>query len=465
MKLVARKMNNQSKLKSVVKTGTALIKNQDTPRGYTIFVNGYAYSVEYSKNIWEEFQNKRLLINNLIYARTASLRMFSSKLEYDTSYPFFKEFLDKGVIRDIPRIADTIGVNTRKLVCDFNKSAVNFKDTKLQNSIISGNESDSGSIVIGMSFGKDSLLSYGLAKEIGLDVEPVFFGDMAGYNLSEYYHKLRLMQKFVKKFNKKVHFIADNTDDIFYYNKLGNDISTLDQTNAMFLFALQLLPIAMNRQSKYIVFGNEQSLNDFHVNDENYKAYPSYDQSTDYTVKLNKKLDHFTSKNNQVMSLIEPLYNVAEIKILSHRYPKLLPFLMSCSSTGSNIMWCSDCPMCAKFYLYSTAAGLKMDSFRFREDMLNIKFWKLYPLFNPNPNRVYEKPKSVRDEQLFAFYLAHKRGAKGGLIELFKKRFLNEAKEREDELYNKFFGIHESKTIPLNLLKKVKSIYKEELTK
>jgi hypothetical protein len=80
-------------------------------------------------------------------------------------------------------------------------------------------------------------------------------------------------------------------------------------------------------------------------------------------------------------------------------------------------------------------------------------------------NRAYEKPKAVRDEQLLAFLLAYRRGLKGDLINLFEKKYLNEAKKREGALRKKFLGINSVVTIPFEIRNKIINIYNEEIKK
>ena len=88
---------------------------------------------------------------------------------------------------------------------------------------------------------------------------------------------------------------------------------------------------------------------------------------------------------------------------------------------------------------------------------------KYYSLFNPKTKDFYELMQEKKDQQLLAFYLAYKNGVKGYLINLFKKKFLKQAIEREDELYRKFLKPQLSVTMPRELKKKVLSIYREEL--
>ncbi|MEM5793390.1 MAG: hypothetical protein QXY45_03500 [Candidatus Aenigmatarchaeota archaeon] len=77
---------------------------------------------------------------------------------------------------------------------------------------------------------------------------------------------------------------------------------------------------------------------------------------------------------------------------------------------------------------------------------------------------MYERSQEAKEEQLLAFYMAYKNGEKGYLINLFKKNFLKEAKEKEEALFKKFFSIHKSITIPSRIKRKLNSIFKEELS-
>ena len=77
----------------------------------------------------------------------------------------------------------------------------------------------------------------------------------------------------------------------------------------------------------------------------------------------------------------------------------------------------------------------------------------------------YDSKGLGRDEQLFAFYLAAKRGATGELIEKFKSEFWEEAVSREEEFRTEFFKIYKPVNIPPAIWKKIKPIFEEELKK
>ena len=96
--------------------------------------------------------------------------------------------------------------------------------------------------------------------------------------------------------------------------------------------------------------------------------------------------------------------------------------------------------------------------------MLTTDCKEYFSLFGGSDVNTYALTGRGRDEQLFAFYLAWKNGDQSPLVQEFEKRFLEEAKGREDELYKTFFGIHEAITMPKHIHEKVDSIYKEVLS-
>ena len=418
------------------------------------------FNIDYQKNILKEFgkENAERIAENIIYLFTVPFGMIQNNLDYKNR-PFFEKLIQQGVIKDIPRIAEESGDDTSKLISTFNKVNLSFIDNNARKLSIK-KDNNPEDVIIGMSFGKDSLLSFGLAEEIGLDMNLVFFNDTEEIEAHEYKHKMALAREFSSKSKKEINIVRDNTDNIF--TKKGKLIEEFIKTNAMLSYALEILPLSHKYGSKYTVLGNEQNFNDVFINKDGFKAYPSYDQTSEYMAGMNNLLARFGGEF-QILSLIEPIYNIAEYKILNNRYPGLLRYIMSCSG-DENERWCYNCPMCAKTYLYSQAVGIEPKKIGFKENFFDKKFEKFYPLFS-KPTRAYEKPAAVRDEQLLAFYLAYKNDCKGYLIEKFKKKFIEEAKERQDELFKKFFAVHDGKSMPMNLKNKVKPIFKEELSK
>jgi len=424
------------------------------------------YSIEYPKGILENLseETKKSLADNFIYSRTAPLASLSNDtLIYHTDKPLLKNFIDYGVIKDLPRFSFLVKKDIKDLLKNFQKTKRIFKDIRPAKRCLPDKKTSSKKAILSMSFGKDSLLSYALAKEIGLKLRLVFTTDMEKYNPGEFRIKKRIIKSFLKEQKEDVLLLRDDTDNIFRNKIIMKNISELDGTNAILAFALEFLPLAYDHLAKYIIFGNEKNLDDFFIDKNGYKVYPSYDQSSIYMNKENLYFKKLTNDNIQVISLVKPLYNIAEIKILYNRYPKLLKYLMSCCSKKlKNERWCYDCPDCTKLYLYAAATG-NPRKLGMVKNMFEEKYKKYYPLFTSKIKRIYERPRQVREEQLLAFLLAYRNGFKGKLIDLFKKRYLNEAQKREKELRRKFFGINKITLIPKELKNKVLKIYHEEL--
>ncbi|MCM8787552.1 MAG: hypothetical protein NC935_05810 [Candidatus Omnitrophica bacterium] len=425
------------------------------------------YLVKYPKFLFSNLKNriKKVLLDNIVYCRTAPISLFSNPgIFYQTSKPIFKSFIDYGLIKDLPRVYEI----TKKECPKFSKLNVNgiiFQNQNHTKRLFSKNKCSNKKVILSISFGKDSLLSYGLLKEIGIDCHLVFINDMGEYNPNELKLKEKLIKEFSKDQQEKVIILLDETDNIFRNRSIKYNIEEFDGTNAMLAFSLELVPIAYHFRTKYIAFGNEKNLDDFFINGKKIKIYPSYDQSSIYIKKKNYYLEKLTNNNIQVISVVKPIYNIAEMKILCHRYPYLLKYVMSCSSKRlRNHRWCYSCPMCAKAFLYTAAVNCNPKEVGFERSLFEKKHKELYPLLASKIERIYEKPKQVRDEQLLAFLLAYRNGYKGALIDMFKKLHLKEAKKREKELRKKFFGIHSALTIPKEFRNKILSIFKEELS-
>jgi hypothetical protein len=110
-------------------------------------------------------------------------------------------------------------------------------------------------------------------------------------------------------------------------------------------------------------------------------------------------------------------------------------------------------------------SGIDPTKIGLRINMLEREYKQFFTLFDGKSiTMTYAHTKVGRDEQLFAFYLAAKRGVKAALVEEFKTSpLLQEAKDREEELHKTFCKLHTSISVPKELRNKINSIYKEEL--
>ena len=164
------------------------------------------------------------------------------------------------------------------------------------------------------------------------------------------------------------------------------------------------------------------------------------------------------SNNTNVISLIEPLSEIGVAKIIYSRYKEFAKYQISCASLDESRepRWCHKCEICTFDYLSSLANNLAPKKLGFKSNLLDKKYKEYFYLFKGKKRSGCYETKYSRDKDLFSFYLAYRNNTKGYLIDLFKKQYLQEAKEREDELFKKFYRIYDS-NLPVKIKNKVLS--------
>jgi hypothetical protein len=424
------------------------------------------YSIRYpSEQMWSALNEKTRLSlkDNITYLKMAPYAaLVKEPIVFNTREPILKDFIDKCIRKDLPRFAFEDKLPVANLRKSFRNS--DFKFRKGSPIIPEENIEPGEGGVLAFSFGKESLLSYSVMKELGIPVKPVYVEDTWD---AELYHKKALMDNFEKEFGDKVEVMVDEFDNSSE-DPLLCHVKTrgLYGCGAMNGYMLMLLPFAHHFGMNSIVFGNEHNFNEFFRNEEQRTCYPSYEQSSAWMMNQNKMLGKMTNGKVGLRSYVEPLYSVGEMKVLLNRYPKVSKYLMSCIHDpyeDHENKWCQGCSACITVFLYTAALGHNPKKLGFTIDLFRKESKKLYRLFNERQKSAYDKAKEVRDGQLFAFYLAYKNKFKGYLIDEFKKKFLKEAIERQEELVKKYLGIHRSVTIPRKYKSNLLSIYREEL--
>ncbi len=443
------------------------VKYRISKNKYHVFYDGVRSFIRFPKEIdLSSGPSNDSILKNNVFSVSWPLA-FKERVQYDFGEVFFSDFILKTCSTDVSEIAEDCRVDTRELLRDFEEARKNifFSEVRESSCVFDNVFSDANKAMILMSFGKDSLLSFGIAGEIGMDVSLFYNFESSNDKDYESRKKVSILKRFSKSFNNRSYLLRDTTERLTV-NALPSRFRDFVSSTTLFHFALLTLPIASKENIGSIIIGNEQNFNDTFVNRDGFRAYVTPDQNSEFMNGLMSLLLDFTGRNVRLMSLVEPVYNVLEFRVLYSRYPHLLKYLMSCADDRlKKGMWCCQCPMCAKAFLYTKAFGFDPRRIHLNKSFFGKEHWSLYPLFNSAPERSYEKPQKVRDEQLLSFYLAYKNGAKGYLIDEFKRRFLDEAKERYDELHKTFFGIHPSSTIPDKIRNDVLSIYMEEISK
>lgn len=448
-----------------------LISSYLKKSGVGFKIKNSPFYLAYPPKIWEKFPllQRRILAENLTYAYTFYLPYLFPKIQkikYLMPVPLSDSFLFKGFAYSLPSTAlmqktkekkSTINLLRRLFYTDYefqNKKPLipQFRKT-----------SNSKKVIIPFSFGKDSLLTLALSIELGLTPYPVYIAE------PDYQYELTVKEKlaedFFKEFKIKVE-ILNNTFGIFREHE-GFFGWELQLTH----YSLMLLPYVYAHNCGYLIFANEQSCNDQIIDSEGFICNPVFEQSKSWLLQ-NSVLSSLVGGNALTIgSMIEPLYEIAILKILHHRYPSFVKYQSSCDPEDKGReklrgrRWCQNCSKCGRIFMFLLANGLDPRKVGLTKWLLAEKFKSLYSIFEDEKIKSYgyDQSQAGKEEQLFAFYLAYKRGVKGPLMDEFIKKYLKETQRKEKYYRQKFFGIHSDLTVPPVYKKRLLSIFHQEL--
>ncbi|HKZ39583.1 MAG TPA: hypothetical protein VJ044_01395 [Candidatus Hodarchaeales archaeon] len=437
--------------------------------GVDIRFNNNVYPISYPDKVWSDTPTdlRRALRDNLALATTIHLPLvFKAEMaKYDTGRPYLEPYFFLNFLRDLPSCAVVDGSSSEEMVRSFIQTQYLFDDPEVCFPSLEAPK-DAEKAIISLSFGKDSLLSYGVAEEIGLEPEMVYIIERS--MKYEFKHKRELGLKFEKEFGKRLHTIMHETSLLRDYDHLKMPFSDLGWGLQSTEYALELLPLSYSLGGKYILFGNEQSTaSNYLDNEKNWNIYPSFDQSPEWTKHIDQATLAFSGRGVNTASLIEPLMDILVQRILIKRYPQYAKYQNSCftrSEQGKDYRWCHSCGICAEMYLLSVAfANADPGLIGFRENMFDKAKIPLFAVFD-NPVESYRDSPLGRDSDVFCLYLASRNGVSGAVIDAFRQSDLyEEARSREDEFYKKFFTLYDPITIPSELRKPTLTIYREEI--
>lgn len=445
------------------------VKSKTTKNGFSVQFKNQSYPLMYPTGYWEKTpkDTRKALTENLALATTMHLPLIFNDplITYYSGRPLLEPYFVENFARDLPSCADVDNVETAEMVRQFFDTRYLFTNPEIT---LPSPDPVEGAhrAIVGLSFGKDSLLTYAVADELGLDPE---IGYLVEESMTyEEKHKTALAAKFKKEFGKSLHILQHETGKLRDYKHLGLPFSELGWGLQSTEYAIEFIPLAYALQGKYILFGNEQTTSVTYRNEKDgWLIYPCYDQSHIWTVHIDQMTQMFSGRTVRTASLIEPLMDMMVQRTLARRYPEIAKYQMSCfteTEAGRNYHWCHDCTICGKMYLLCAGSGLDPKSIGFRENMLEREKKPIFTLFGGKSSITYVNTPTARDEQLFAFYCAVKKGAKGTLVDDFRASDLyKEAQDREEELFKRFISVYDPISVPSELKDQVMSIYREEI--
>ncbi|MBN2657387.1 MAG: hypothetical protein JXR86_10025 [Spirochaetales bacterium] len=444
--------------------------------GIEIGFRGNSYSVSWPADVWQAVPEitRQLLLDNLVFAAAMHLPMKIRDLKglvFSTGRPFLEPFFRQNFIGDIPSCCDMDGFSTAEEIERF--LGLDFRFSGSAPALPSPWPVPADSVpgekaIVPLSFGKDSLLTYAVAEEIGLEPVPVFV-DEPGFS-RERMHKEILAAAFLKEFGVELKILEHSTGLLRDDLHLGTDKNEYGWGLQSTEYALMMLPYARACGGDYIFFGNEQSAGSFYGDSTGrWTVYPCYDQTHMWTTHINSMTSLLTAERPvRTGSLIEPLMDMMIQRMIVNRYPRYASYQMSCfaeNEGGRDNRWCHDCSICAKMYLMCIGGAVDPAAIGLTGPLLTEENSRYFALFGGSTEFPYARTDLARDEQLFAFHCAARFGSQEPLVERFRHSpLMAEAEERKKELFERFVSLYPSISIPGELKEKVLKIYKEEIS-
>lgn len=436
--------------------------------GFIVKINNSSIRIRYPKTIWHNTPKilKTIISQNIAFSATYELPyLFSSikRMLYRMPVPLCEAYLYKALSFQLPATAmmqqDQVLRKTSNLIKRlFN---VDFVFTNKKSDIPPYNRKSMGKYaVMPFTFGKDSLLTFAVASELGIKVFPVYVSEP--YEPYDQLVKTLLASPFRREFHIKL--------SIF-----NNSLGLLREATGWFgweiqltQYTLMLLPYVYCKQASYLLFSNEQSCNATTVDEEGFKCNPVFEQSHAWLLQNSLMASLVGGNSLSIGSFLEPIHDLAIMKILHFRYPEIAKYQSSCDlveKPESGGRWCEKCTKCGRIYIFLLTLGINPKIVGFKHDLLQLKYKSLYVVFNTGNIKEYgyDQMGVGNDEQIFAFYLAHLRGVKGGLMKTYLQKYLVYAKKNEKRMRKTYFSLHSTKTIPSVFKSKVLKIYRQEL--
>jgi hypothetical protein len=453
------------------------VKTHNTKKGVTINIQSKVLnknlSLVYPNGIWAQYkkENKIKLLDNVAYIFTAHLPMMLNgniRMEYNTGFPHSFSYAYQCFMHYLPAYWYLQKAKRGTGVMPLLKTLLNSNYTFAETNDIppAFPETIDEHVIIPFTFGKDSFLTYHIAKEIGLTPTLIWFNDPVddGY---EGIHKQKLFASFSKRIKDKIYY-------------LDNPLGSLREKGdgwfgwelAISSWALLSLPFAYAKKAGYILFSNEKSTNSFNYDDEGLKINPDWEQSALAIEELSLLTQSLSEGEVYTSTFLQGLNDLGIISILKHRYfDNTFQYLMSCWSdenpSSKSKRWCGTCTKCARLYIYLAANGI--DPIRdagFEDNMLTADKIHLFNVFGKKAAGTgWDAFGLNTDEQALAFYITYLRGNRDPLTMQFKKSPLFEyVKSKFHSLVSEYFGLHPEQTTPPQWKKKIHLLFKNSLS-
>ena len=331
--------------------------------------NNFVYSYEH--NYFDKDNPDDVNLASMMLAQVAiNYGLFFENIEFDGLFDecdkrFITEMTENTSIEILINklLADNIFINPPFNTLQVEKrekytaAKINFVNTKFPHYKLKKRamKSDKNKYAILSSGGKESLLTYGILKELG-EPYPIFVNEsgrhwFTAFNAYHYFLKTdnntekpwtnsdRLFNWFLRNLT----FIKEG------YNNIRSDIYPLRLwTVAIFVFAV--LPVVLKKRIGNIVIGDEYDTTVKGV----YKGIRHYKGLYDQSRYFDEYLSGYYSKKGwdiKQFSILRSMSEMLGLKVLAERYPDLQRHQVSCHAAHSenNRMYpCGKCEKCRR---------------------------------------------------------------------------------------------------------------------
>ncbi|MBF0104934.1 MAG: creatininase family protein [Deltaproteobacteria bacterium] len=249
----------------------------------------------------------------------------------------------------------------------YTRAKINFKQQKKTDTLSksSRHEHKKDDYIILSSGGKDSLLTYGLIKELKKTVHPVFINESG-----KHWFTALNTYRYFKEHDANTVRVWCNSDRIFAwfvrlmpfiradFSRVSADIYPIRLwTVAVFIFGA--LPLAFARNAGRILIGDEYDS----TQKSNFKGITHYNAVYDQSRYFDNTLTRYYFKKGWMLnqfSILRPTSELLIQDILTRRYPNLLALQVSCHSAhekDGRILPCGDCEKCRRIVGMLKALG------------------------------------------------------------------------------------------------------------
>ncbi len=440
------------------------VKSTLTGNGIRLTVRNRQFAISYPSAIWKKTppEIRQLLLENLTFGNTHYLGVIHGydRIQYNTPLPLFESLLFRNQAVSIVKAEkyDKVPPLTYlraffNLQYDFvsRPTALPFGTKRREFHALKP------TAVIPFTFGKESLATFALCRELG--IKPVLVYSQEPSSPYEEAYKKKQLVRFSKEFGVDAYFVK-NEPGLFRYDaafkeKPGTEVGWGSQTT---LLSWQVLPFVFAYQAQYILFGSEHLNNEYGFNEAGWRVQYSYDQSTFFTQEQDAAIRVVTEGNCRVRTSLEPLDETSILFLLHHRYHEIGKYQFSCTGEQplyAGSQWCHRCYKCWRMFLIACVVGVDPYSFGFKKDLLN----------EPGVFTNYfgsDIKSGSNDELDFCFYALLKKKWPSRYVQLFQKTRLPHLKPWG--VYRRAFtSLQSHYNLPPDFQNRLVAIFKAEL--